>query len=173
MGIDSNSEGEFDRWRNSLIICVNQRPPAVHLSFKSNGMSLLLHLMGARDRNVATPDFRSFLHDSAAEREDSGVAFGGFGFGDVAVPNIHLGQAGPGEQVVWLERDGLEAAADGFFDLAGFQEGHAERVPAIEEPGIQRDTAPVEGDGFVEFADGKVAVGFVEEVLEIGPAHFL
>ncbi len=85
-----------------------------------------------------------------------------------------MGECGPGEEVVGAEGDGLESAADGFLEVAGFHEGHAEGVPAVEEGGVELDAAAVEDDGLVHFAKGEVAVGFVEEGVEVGVGgHYL
>ena len=66
----------------------------------------------------------------------------------------------------------MEATTDGLLDLARFQKRHAECVPTVKEAGIQRDAGPIEGDGLVKFAEGKMAVGVVKIVLDgIGGGH--
>jgi hypothetical protein len=108
----------------------------------------------------------SLLHDLAAEGEDAGFAFGVFGFRDLAVLDVHLGEGGPGEEVVGAEGGGHQAGADGFLELVEFHEDHAEGVPAVEEGGVEFDAAPQEGHGVFEIADGDAAAGVVEEVLD-------
>ena len=108
----------------------------------------------------------SLLHDLAAERKDAGFAFGVFGFRDLAVLDVHLGEGGPGEEVVGTEGSGHHAGADGFLELVEFHEHHAEGMPAVEEGGVKFDAAAQEGQGIFEIADGDAATRIVEEVLD-------
>ena len=108
----------------------------------------------------------SLLHDLAAEREDAGFAFGVLGFRDLAILDVHLGEGGPGEEVVGTEGGGHHAGADRFLELVELHEDHAEGVPAIEEGGVEFDAAAQERNGVFEIADSHAAAGVVEEVLD-------
>src|SRR5688500_16445751 len=77
----------------------------------------------------------------AAEGEYPRICLGGLGFGDLAVPDIHLGKGGPCQQVVRAQRGCLQTAADRFLDLAEFQKAHAKGMPAIEEVRVEGDAA--------------------------------
>ena len=62
--------------------------------------------------------WRGIAHDPAAEGEDAGIAFGGFGFGDVAELDVDLGEARPGEEVVRFQIRGHEGGSEGGLEVA-------------------------------------------------------
>ena len=61
------------------------------------------------------------------------------------------------KQVVGMKGGGHEASADGFFDMASFQQSHAEGMPAFKELRIQRDTLAIESYGLIEITQGIMA----------------
>jgi hypothetical protein len=123
-------------------------------------------------KNISFKYWILIPYDFPSEGKNAGVGLGGFGIGDVAEADVDLGEGGPGEQVVGLERGGLEGGPQGFLEIVGFQESHGKRMPGIEMGGIEFHTFSVEGGGFREFTEGEVAAGVVEGVLEFLAQNF-
>lgn len=106
------------------------------------------------------------LHHFPAKGEDACLALRVFGFGDLAIADIHLGQGGPGEKVVGLEGGGHEAGSDGFFDVIHFEQRHAKRMPTVKELRIALDALTVDENGLIHFTDGEMAVCLVKKLFE-------
>lgn len=71
-----------------------------------------------------------------------------------------------------MEGGGLEGGTEGFLEVIGFQERHGEGVPGIEVCGIELDALFIKGGGFIELAEGEVAAGVVEGILEFFAQNF-
>ena len=96
------------------------------------------------------------------------ILLGVFRFGDLVVAHIHLGQRGPGEEVVGLQRGGHEAGTDGLLHLPIAQQGHAKGVPALEKIRLQGHALAVERDGLWQFPECDVTARVIEEGFDFG-----
>ena len=117
---------------------------------------------GCSPKNQVRRDSRG---DFSAEGKNAGVAFGGFGFGNVAHFDVELGEGGPSQEVVGAEVGGHEGRPEGGLELPVAHEGHAEGVPSVEVVRLPLGGLPVEGGRFRQFPHGNVAAGFVKEIL--------
>ena len=76
--------------------------------------------------------------------------------------HVHLGQGGPGEQVVRAQGGGHEAGSDGFLVGPVFSKAMPRACQPSKKSGVEFDAAAVFGDGGLEVADGEIAIGVVE-----------
>ena len=104
--------------------------------------------------------------DFSAPGENARLAACGLGLLDLVVADMEKREAGPGEHVLRAELDGLQPGFDGLGVAAVFHERHSKRVPAFKKFGIHLDATAVFLDRRLQIANGYIARGIVENLLD-------